>query len=127
MCVIDYEEVVRTYLRAMEAGDLDATIACFDPTGIIQSPVYGDVPVADFYQRLFGDTVKATVRIHTVYCSTADRQRWAAHFAYGWVRKDGATIDTDLVDLFEFGGATGLITRLKIVFDPKSNAGEKPK
>ena len=43
--------------------------------------------------------------------------RWAAHFAYEWVRKDDVRIDTDLVDLFEFSETSGLIKSLKIIFD----------
>jgi len=113
------EQIVRRYLKAMEAGDLDATRACFDPGGIIVSPVYGEVPVGDFYQKLFADTVRTVVEIHTIYASPVDPNRWAAHFAYRWEKTDGSTIVTDLVDLFEFSGRSGLIARLRIIFDPK--------
>lgn len=112
------EIIVRTYLKAMEAGDLDATLACFDPEGVVHSPVYGEVPVAPFYRKLFDDTISASVRIHTIYAAAGDAAgRWAAHFAYEWMRKDDVRIDTDLVDLFEFSGTSGLIKSLKIIFD----------
>lgn len=114
------EAVVRAYLNAMEAGDLEATVACFDSAGIIVSPVYGEVPVADFYRKLFADTVSTVVDIHTVYASPDHPTRFAAHFAYRWDRKDGSTLVTDLVDLFEFSEQSGKIARLKIVFDPSS-------
>lgn len=123
MSSINNEQVVRRYLRAMEAGDLDATVACFDADGIICSPVYGEVPVRPFYQKLFDDTVSVRVRVHNVYSSTSEPSSWAAHFAYQWVRKDGSTTDTDLVDLFEFGGSSGLIVRLRIVFVPDDKPG----
>ena len=55
------ETVVRAYLKAMEVSDLDGVLACFTADGVINSPVYGRVPVREFSQRLFGDTVKAEV------------------------------------------------------------------
>lgn len=118
------EAIVRSYLKAMEAGDLDATVACFDPAGVIISPVYGEVPVGDFYKKLFADTVRAVVDIHTIYAAPADEGRWAAHFAYTWERKDGPLVVTDLVDLFTFDERSGKIGRLKIIFDP-TLAGDK--
>lgn len=112
------EAIVRTYLQAMEAGDIDATVACFDPAGVIVSPVYGEVPVGEFYRKLFADTVRAVVDIHTIYAAPAEIGRWAAHFAYTWERKDGSLVVTDLVDLFTFDEGSGKIGRLKIIFDP---------
>lgn len=117
------EAVVRSYLKAMEAGDLDATVACFDPTGVIVSPVYGEVPVGDFYRKLFADTVRTVVDIHAIYAAPSDDGRWAAHFAYTWERKEGPLVVTDLVDLFTFSETSGMIARLKIIFDP-TPAGE---
>ncbi|KXU30478.1 hypothetical protein A0J57_24875 [Sphingobium sp. 22B] len=111
------ENIVRTYLKSMEAGDLDATVACFDPEGVVHSPVYGEVPVAEFYRKLFDDTISASVRLRTLYGAVGDPGRWAAHFAYEWVRKDDVRIDTDLVDLFEFSETSGLIKSLRIIFD----------
>lgn len=120
------EAIVRAYLKAMEAGNLEATVACFDPAGVIVSPVYGEVPVKDFYQKLFADTVSTVVNIHTVYASADHPYRLAAHFAYRWDRKDGSTLVTDLVDLFEFSEQSGKIARLKIVFDPGSGSRATP-
>lgn len=111
------EAIVRKYLKFMEAGDLKETVACFDPAGIIRSPIYGDVPVAAFYERLFADTISASVSIHTIYGAARVDNRWAAHFAYHWVRKDQPPFDSDLVDLFEFSEQSGLIKSLKIIFD----------
>ena len=112
------ENVIRSYLKAMEIGDIKATVACFVAQGIIVSPVYGEVAAGKFYERLFADTVRAVVDIHAIYASLNDTRRWAAHFMYQWERKDGSLVTTDLVDLFEFEESSNLITRLKIVFDP---------
>ena len=69
------DEVIRRYLSAMEACDLNGVLACFADDGLISSPVYGEVPVRPFYERLFADTVSAEVTIHHVYRATDDAGR----------------------------------------------------
>jgi ketosteroid isomerase-like protein len=111
------DEVIRRYLSAMEASDLDGVLACFAADGMITSPVYGRVAVRPFYERLFADTLSAEVTIHHIYQATDDPGRWAAHFAYRWERRDASPVSTDLIDLFDLDSATMLITHLRIVFD----------
>jgi hypothetical protein len=111
------EDVIRRYLSAMEACDLDGVLACFAADGMITSPVYGRVAVRPFYERLFADTLSVEVGIHHIYRATDDPGRWAAHFAYRWERRDAPPMSTDLIDLFEFDSATMLITHLRIIFD----------
>lgn len=110
------DEVIRRYLSAMAASDLDGVLACFAGDGIVSSPVYGDVPVRPFYERLFADTLSAEVTLHHVYRATDDPRQWAAHFAYHWERRDAPAVATNLIDLFEFDAAS-LITHLRIIFD----------
>jgi ketosteroid isomerase-like protein len=114
------EAVIVTYLSAMAQSDLETVCSCFTPDATINSPVYGDVPVRPFYERLFADTLSADVDVRQIYCARGRPDRWAAHFAYKWQRKSGTRIESDLVDLFEFDGDR--IARLRIIFDtqPKS-------
>jgi ketosteroid isomerase-like protein len=111
--------VVRRYLAAMEQGQLDQVLACFTPDGIIVSPVYGEVPVGPFYEKLFADTISAQVNLGAIYQDIECEERLAAQFAYVWERRDGSRIATDLVDLFEFAPGSDRIARLKIIFDTK--------
>ena len=76
------EEVIRSYLQAMENGDMAATLACFALGATVKSPVYGNMPVEPFYERLYGDTTSATVDILNIYKSTTSDDAWAAHFDY---------------------------------------------
>jgi len=108
------EQTVRTYLAAMARADLDTVLQCFTPDGTVSSPVYGGVPVADFYRRLFADTASASVQIHTIFTS---EHRLAAHFAYHWALKSGSKTATDLVDIFDFTPGSDRISHLQIVFD----------
>jgi ketosteroid isomerase-like protein len=107
--------VIVTYLDAMAGGDIEGVCSCFTGDATINSPVYGDVSVRPFYERLFADTLSAEINLREIYSAVERPNRFAAHFGYKWVRKSGAMLETDLVDLFEF--ENGRIARLRIIFD----------
>lgn len=108
------EATIRRYLSAMATNDLASVLACFTPNALITSPVYGEMPVRRFYERLIADTVRASVDLRTLYRSEHQPERWIAHFGYVWVRRDQPDMATELIDLFELD-LSGLIARLRIV------------
>lgn len=111
------EETVRRYLAAMAACDLDGILECFEADGLVSSPVYGGVPVADFYRKLLADTAEARVSVHQVYVGTDAPDQLAASFDYYWAMTDGRRTQVQLVDLFEFRPGSDKIQHLTIVFD----------
>lgn len=111
------ERIVRDYLGAMENGDLAATYACFTADATVTSPVYGNMPARPFYERLYGDTVAAKVDVRDIYSSVSDANHWAAHFGYEWTRRDGVSLSSSLVDLFQFADGEDKIRSLEIIFD----------
>ena len=110
------EALIRRYLAAMEKADLDGVLACFSPTGTAISPTYGEMPVRAFYETLFADTLEVRLKVKSIYAATDSPQKWMAHFAYHWRRREGAVVDTELVDLFEM--CDGRIDRLRVIFAP---------
>ena len=112
-------DTVRRYLNAMEAGDLPAILACFEEDAIAVSPVYGEVPVKPFYEKLVADTRHARVQIQDLYFTEAG-DGIAAHIDYQWERQDGTRMHVDMVDLFSFRPDSDRIARLLIVFKPSS-------
>lgn len=110
-----HETTIRRYLHAMAANDLPGVVACFTPDALIVSPVYGEVPMRPFYEKLFADTLRATVTIRDLYRSAQRPDRWIAHFGYVWVRRDQADMNTELIDLFELDRSGDRITKLQIV------------
>ena len=111
------ERLIRSYLKAMERGDLAGVLSCFQQDAVIISPVYGLEHPARFYERLFADTIETSLSIHSIYASTQDETLWIAHFTYEWRRKSAPTIQTNLIDLFEFAEDDHRLKRLRIVFD----------
>ncbi|MFP1680933.1 nuclear transport factor 2 family protein [Alloalcanivorax sp. C16-1] len=110
-------DTVKRYLGAMEAADLETVLGCFEGDGTVVSPVYGEVPVRPFYEKLFADTVRAEVRLEQLYFSE-DGTGIAAHIDYFWERQDGSRMHVDMVDLFRFRAESERIERLSIVFKP---------
>jgi ketosteroid isomerase-like protein len=108
------ETVIRRYLAAMAQSDIEGVVDCFAADGFVLSPTYGRMPVRAFYETLFADTVSAEVDIRTIYRSTDEPSRWAAHFDYRWQRRSAPDVATQLIDLFEVDN--GLIRELRIVF-----------
>ncbi|KXU31318.1 MULTISPECIES: nuclear transport factor 2 family protein [Sphingobium] len=117
------ERIVRAYLSAMEKGDLNGVLQCFAADGTVISPVYGEEPVRPFYEKLFADTISASVDLHSLYVSPTQPERLIAHFAYRWSRHGQPDVDTDLIDLFEFDPQSDRIGRLRIVFAPLPGSG----
>ena len=119
------EAIVRSYLKAMERSDLEGVCACFEPDGMVKSPVYGAVAVRPFYERLFADTARAEVNLYCLYVGADQPEQLAAHFGYVWLKTNGSRVETDLVDLFRFRPDSELIAHLSIIFDTaaKSPAG----
>ena len=115
-----HERTIRRYLHAMEANDLPDVLDCFTPNALIASPVYGEVPVRPFYEKLVADTVRANVTIRTLYRSEERPDLWIAHFGYVWVRRDQADMDTELIDLFELDASGERIRKLRIVMAGKA-------
>jgi ketosteroid isomerase-like protein len=112
----EQEALIRRYLAAMEKADLDGVLDCFAPTGTAMSPTYGEMPARAFYETLFADTVEVRLKVRSIYAATDSPQKWMAHFDYRWQRKEGAVVDTELVDLFEI--SDGRIDTLRVIFAP---------
>jgi len=47
--VAKVEELCRSYLTAMESGDLEALLSNFTDDATATSPIFGKRPVQDFY------------------------------------------------------------------------------
>jgi ketosteroid isomerase-like protein len=50
------EEIVASYLAALERADLDGMLKLFTPDAVVHSPQYGQLPAAQFYPALLADT-----------------------------------------------------------------------
>ena len=72
------------YLNALNEGSLDNVIKLFTEEAIVISPLYGKMPVKDFYNKLFADTNNSSTELLNIFLSTTGNKSIALHFNYKW-------------------------------------------
>lgn len=111
------DRLVREYLASLEAADADRVIALFAPGGIVDSPLYGTMPAAEFYPALFADTASSRLTLRaTMAGSTGGRTVVSFWFDFDWTLSTGEPAPFTVVDVAELD-EHGLIERLHIVYD----------
>ncbi|MEV8360392.1 nuclear transport factor 2 family protein [Microbacterium sp. NPDC076895] len=111
------DRLVREYLASLEAADADRVIALFAPGGIVESPLYGTMPAAEFYPALFADTASSRLTLRTTMTgSTEGRAVVSFWFDFDWTLSTGEPAPFTVVDVAELD-EHGLIERLHIVYD----------
>ena len=113
-----HDDLVQTYLSALEAADVELVVGLFADGGVVHSPLYGVQPAEDFYPALFADTSQATLALKCVLHGTdqAGRPTVAFWFRFDWRLPSGAAAPFDVVDVATLDEA-GKITELHIVYD----------
>ena len=113
----DVDRLVHEYLASLEAADADRAIALFTPHGIVESPLYGTMPAAEFYPVLFADTASSRLTLRTTMTgSTEGRTIVSFWFDFDWILSTGKPAPFTVVDVAELNEA-GLVERLHIVYD----------
>ncbi len=110
------DQLVASYLKALEASDLDGVLALFAPSGTVHSPLYGTLPP----QSSIRDCSRHR-RIETYAAGHDGRYRrgrtvvsfW---FNFDWVLSNGEPAPFAVVDVAELT-EHGLIDNLHIVYD----------
>ena len=104
------DELVDTYLRALETFDVDLAVSLFAPDGVVHSPLYGPMPATQFYPTLFADTGEARLTLRSVMrgIDRAGTPTVSFWFRFDWRLPSGVTAPFDVVDVAQLDGA-GLI------------------
>jgi ketosteroid isomerase-like protein len=122
-----YTQQVRSYLKALERGDVAGICALFAPDAQIFSPFLGWMQPAPFFAKVSEASGESTITPIDICVSTTGAPRATGYFIYDWVLKDGSAVRFECVDVFEFDG-NGLIERMTIVYDThpiRSTVGDK--
>jgi hypothetical protein len=113
------DELVKAYLTALDAGDLKGMLALFAPDAVAHSPLYGSVPVPEFFKEMFAKSgnSKGTLLGTLGRGKTASgRPLLAFWFHFDWILASGVHAPFDAVDLCELNDE-GLVVNLNIVYD----------
>lgn len=114
--MIPKEEIIKQYLKALEAACYETIIDLFSNEAIVKSPLYGIMPASVFYKDLLGDTSSSKITLKNIFLSVTDENTSAAHFEYVWTLRDGKQVKFEVVDLFDFD-QHNKIKQLKIIYD----------
>ena len=112
------DDLVATYLRALNAADGELALSLFADDAVVHSPLYGRLPARDFYPALFADTSRANLTLKSVMSGKdqAGKTTVSFWFHFDWRLPSGSAAPFDVVDVATLGPA-GKITELHIVYD----------
>ncbi len=72
---VQANDLVKTYLKGLEARDIDSIMVLFTPDGTVHSPVFGKIPAQQFYKDFFADTSKMDVELLGIFWKREDYLR----------------------------------------------------
>ncbi len=111
------DELVARYLEALREADVEKALALFVADGVVDSPLYGTMPAAEFYPALFADTAESALTLRaTMVGGAAERPVISFWFDFDWTLANGEPAPFTVVDVAELDG-DGLIKTLHIVYD----------
>jgi SnoaL-like domain len=111
------QRAVRKYLEALEASDVDKAAALFTPSGWVQSPFLGRVPVRNYIAKVAAASSVSKLTVHDVLVSAEGHMRAVAYYLYDWQLKDGSKVAFECADVFNFDPETGRIASVVLVYD----------
>ena len=111
------QHAVRSYLKALEAGDAGKAGALFTPSGWVQSPFLGRLPVREFVRKVAESSSGARLTVHDVLVSAEGHLRAVAYYEYDWSLRDGSRVAFDCADVFNFDPESGHIASIVLVYD----------
>jgi len=111
------EELCRSYLTAMESGDLEALLSLFTDDATATSPISGKQPARDFYANVMRITSARSMVLKGIFTGTSDLTRAAIHIAYTRTVGKGKPATIEGVDVFELTEDLGKFTSVTIIYD----------
>ena len=112
------EAAVETYLSALREADVERVLALFAPDALVHSPLYGVLPPAEFYPRLFADTSEANLQLRSVMHGreASGVRTMSFWFHFDWRLPSGAAAPFDVIDAVTLDDE-GAFASLHIIYD----------
>lgn len=111
------EALCRSYLAALEAGDLEAVLANFTDDATATSPISGRRPVRDFYAYVMRVTSGRAMALRTIFVGVSDPNRAAVHVNYTRSVGNAPPATIEVVDVFELIEDLSKFTAVTIIYD----------
>jgi hypothetical protein len=112
-------QLVKTYLKALDSMNLEEVLKLFSPGALVYSPMYGKMPARDFYSAYFAETTNADVALLGILGQSQGTtgQMITGYWAkFDWVLPTGVHAPFEVVVIMELDNQ-GLIEKFHIVMD----------
>ena len=115
---ISADDLVATYLHALDTADAGLAVSLFTDDGVVHSPLYGPQPAGEFYPALFADTSQANLTLNSVMSGEDQTGRTTVSFwfHFDWRLPSGAAAPFNVVDVATLA-PDGKIQALHIIYD----------
>ncbi len=111
------DELIARYLDGLARADLSHVLGLFSEDGAVDSPLYGVLPAAEFYPRLFADTGSSRLSLRASMTGRGPAGPVVSFwFDFDWTLANGEPAPFTVVDVAELDG-DGRIRVLHIVYD----------
>ena len=111
------EELCRSYLIAMENGNLEGLLATFTDEATATSPISGMQPVREFYSYVMRVTSARSMELKAVFTGISDPSRAAIHVVYTRRVGHGEPAAIEVVDVFELNEDCSRFAAVRIIYD----------
>jgi ketosteroid isomerase-like protein len=111
------EDMCRSYVSALQGGDLDALFGLFTDDASATSPISGRQPARDFYAYVMRVTSARSIVIKTIFTGLSDPLRAAIHLAYTRTVGNGEPATIEGVDVFELSQDGDKFAAVTIIYD----------
>ena len=111
------EKLCRSYLTAMESGDLEALLANFANDATAISPIFGRQPARDFYSYVMRVTSARSMALRTIFIGASEPSRAAIHVAYTRTVEGGKSATIEAVDVFDLTEDHSKFAAVTIIYD----------
>lgn len=111
------QEVLKEYLEAFEAGDVEHIISLFEPDGWVLSPLLGRLSVREFFPKVMAVSSNIRLTVHDILVSSKGRSRAVVYFQFEWVLKAGNEVSFECTNVFTFNPETGKLVSMVILYD----------
>lgn len=112
-----YVNVLQTYMDALGRSDYIKIKSLFSPGGMVKSPFLGEMPAAQFFDRLSEASARNVITAIDIFVSDARKNHATAFFQYDWTVRDGTLITFKVMDLFTFEPAGDKVVHLDLIYD----------
>lgn len=105
------------YLQCLQRSDYEQLMELFTTDAVVESPLYGARPAAEFYRELLADTSQSEITPFDFFVNR-EQGTGAVNFRYDWTLANGQRVSFDCVDVFSFTPEEK-VRHMKIIYDTR--------